>query len=96
MKNIKLVLSDIGNYPKIQVTTEKGGYFSVTDYRSDGRGEDIDIGYITQSNTQGIGGGTYIKNRESLDQQILYVNQTSWLNDEEKEAIIAFFEMMRY
>jgi hypothetical protein len=94
MSNIKFGFTDVGNFPQIMIHTEKGGTYSIVDYRKDG--EDVDIGRVSVMNGRGMGGGDYIRSRKDIDRHVKNAHETIWINSEERSSIIAFLEMMRY
>jgi hypothetical protein len=86
---IKKYVDDYG-FPCLDIRALSGGSISVTHYRNNL----TDIGLISINNGVGLGGSNYIRTVEDFQQHFDSVHRIVWLNDEEKQAVLAFFTEM--
>lgn len=90
---IELSVSEYG-FPKIVVQTEEGGRITINDYRKEST-NGFDIGTVHMMNSKGLYGSNYICNHEAIEKHINNMHRVIWINDQERNALITFLELMK-
>jgi hypothetical protein len=84
LMTIKRYIDDYG-FDCLEVFASGGGHKNITFH-----GGFTDIASVTSSNGVGLGSSDYIRNVDDVQRHLNGVNQTVWLDEKEKEVIIAF------
>lgn len=85
-----MIKNEVVDYPKLYITTEGGGRVTICNFSGT-----VDIGLYSSVNPHGLGGSSYIRNKDDIDNKIKSVKETVWLSEEEKKACIDFLEGMK-